>query len=232
MGRRDRFRWARNARRVVTNWIYYLVWARKCRQVSYDSPEANDRAVRIGTACPHCVCESVSVGRYGSPAAVRSSETLHSILIAPVDFENDQIAMTLLTHAARKGMSVLRESASNDEFQRIIAASTSGDARRHFRAVASLSCSDIRALVAGENGDQRRAGDRLYCVLDTDMDGLPHHADIFATLPRPHPGRGPKAAWRAEREKLMDLMLRNVSTAPQFRGGALINLAANPPQNG
>src|SRR5262249_40130868 len=142
MGRRDRFRWARNAGRTIANWFYYLIWARKCRQVSYVSPETNDRCVRIGTACPDCVCESVSVGRHGSPSAVRSSETLHSILIAPVDFENDQIAMTVLTHATKKGMSVLRESATNEEFQKIIAARTRGDPKRHFRAVASLSCSD------------------------------------------------------------------------------------------
>jgi hypothetical protein len=58
-------------------------------------------------------------------------------------------------------------------------------------------------------------------VLDTDMKGLPHHADVFATVPRPHESKNAKAAWRKERDKLMELMLADFSAPELFRGGVL-----------
>jgi hypothetical protein len=145
---------------------------------------------------------------------------LYSILIAPIDLKNDQIAITVITHAERKGMSVLRQSASDDEFRRILAARVK-DTSRHFHGVAPVSCADIRALMARQNGEQRRAGDRLYCVLDTDMQNLPNHADIFATVPRPHPTKSAKTAWKMEREKLLTLMLKDFLPPSDFRGGTL-----------
>ena len=74
----------------------------------YASPETEDRAVRKDTTCPNCICEGVSVGRHGSPGVVRHVETLYSVLIAPADLENDQIAVTMITHAEKKGMSVAK----------------------------------------------------------------------------------------------------------------------------
>jgi hypothetical protein len=151
---------------------------------------------------------------------VRAAETLFSVLVAPVDLKNDQIAITVITHAERKGMSVLRQSATDNEFRKILATRIK-DAARRFHGVVPVSCADIRGLAATENGDQRRRGDRFYCVIDTDMDGLPNHADIFATVPRPHETKDAKVAWRKEREKLLALMLRDFSSPPEFRGGVL-----------
>ena len=85
-------------------------------------------------------------------------------------------------------------------------------------------------MAAGDT-DQRYTGDRLYCVLDTDLSGLPHHADIVATIPRPHDMKKPKEAWRAERGRLMALLARERSTPLQFREGALSQVApASSPQ--
>lgn len=151
---------------------------------------------------------------------VQPGEVLYSILVAPGDLRDDQIAITVITHAERKGMSLLRESASNDEFRRILAARVR-DASRHFHGIVPVSCGDIRALTAVENGDQRRAGDRLYCILDTDMENLPNHADVFATVPRPHATKHAKTAWRTEREKLLTLMLKDFLSPSEFRGGVL-----------
>jgi hypothetical protein len=145
---------------------------------------------------------------------------LHSILIAPGDLQNDQIAMTVITHAEKKGMSVLRQGATDDEFRRILAARIR-DASRRFHGVASVPCTEVRALTATAPGDFRQAGDRLYCVLDSDMEGLPNHADIFATVPRSDKPNDRRAAWRKARSRLMTLMAGDISPPQVFRQGAL-----------
>jgi hypothetical protein len=118
-------------------------------------------------------------------------------------------------------MSVLRENASNEEFQTIIRTRIRDAAKQHFHGVATVSCALIRELAAKQSSEQRRRGDRFYCVLDTDMEGLPNHADVFATVPRPHATSGHKAAWRKERERLLALLVDNVSDPQTFRAGAL-----------
>jgi hypothetical protein len=177
--------------------------------------------VRIGTQCPHCICEHFSVGRHGSPGKVQNSETLYSLLIAPGDLKNDQIAITVMTHAERKGMSVLRQKASDEEFRKIISDRIKDPSKQHFHGVVPVACSDVRKIRAEKDTEQRKSGDRLYYVLDTDMEGLPHHADIFATVPRAHPVMTAKAAWRSERGKFMELLLRDFSPAQEFRNGVL-----------
>jgi hypothetical protein len=95
-----------------------------------------------------------------------------------------------------------------------------GSQQRWFHGAIPMACSKIRELTAEKDGDQRAAGDRLFYVLDTDMPGLPNHADVFATVPRPHAERTHAAAWRAERGRLMELMLRELLPPERFRGGA------------
>ncbi|MGH6811860.1 MAG: hypothetical protein ACREDM_05760 [Methylocella sp.] len=147
-------------------------------------------------------------------------ETLYSVLIAPVDLKNDQIALTVITHAEKKGMSVLRDAASKEEFEKTIAARIKNSQERRFNGVVPLACSDVRSLIAEADANQRSKGDRLYCVLDTDMEDLPHHADVFATSPHPYDPKNSKEAWRKQRPRLMELMLRDFLSPEQFRGGA------------
>jgi hypothetical protein len=124
-------------------------------------------------------------------------------------------------------MSVLRQNATNDEFKKILRTRIKDASKQYFHGVVPVSCGDIRALAATENGDQRRRGDRFYCVLDTDMDGLPHHADVFATVPRPHESKNAKAAWRMERARLLTLMMQDFSPPHIFREGALNGSSGN-----
>jgi hypothetical protein len=228
MERRNRFRWAYVAARIVANWARYLKALWVCPRITYATPETEDRAIRIGAACPHCICEKLSVGRHGSPGNVNPTETLYSVLIAPGDLQKDQIAITVMTHAERKGMSVMRQSAPDDEFKRLIATRIKNPQKQRFHGVVPVVCGDVRSIVAIEDGDQRLKGDRFYCVLDTDMDGLPNHADVFATLPRAHATKAPKVAWRKEREKLMGFLLRDFSSAQEFRNGALFDETTGP----
>lgn len=149
-----------------------------------------------------------------------SDENLHSILIAPSDWENDQISITVLTHAEKKGMSVLRDQATDQEFRRILDLRTANRPERRLHGVSVFSCAAVRGLSATETSPERYVGDRQYCVLDTDIQDLPHHADIFATMPRTtNANSSPKAVWRRQRAKLLTTMMERVETPPAFRGG-------------
>jgi hypothetical protein len=194
----------------------------KCREVAYADPETVGRAYRIGSVCPNCVCEKVSVGRYGSQGPVKSSESLHSLLVAPGDLDKDQIAITVLTHAEKKGMSVMRESASNDELRRILDQRISAKPGRHFHGVATVSCAGIRGIVTTTDTPARCRGERLYSVLDTDMHGLPNHADVFATVPSKNPHKDTKNEYKAVRARLMSIMSDNFTPAGEFRGGTIL----------
>jgi hypothetical protein len=142
-------------------------------------------------------------------------------VIAPVDLISDQtaLAITMISHAERKGMSVLRDAASNDEFKKIVSMRLKKP-NQTFHGVASFASSEVRGLLADRSTEQRKAHDRLYYVLDTDMPDLPNHADIFATIPRSD--KDPKRAWREEREKLLALLTTGLATPANFRNGAAI----------
>ncbi len=126
-------------------------------------------------------------------------------------------------------MSVLGGAASDAEFETIIRRRVKGDAKRWFSGVASLHSADVRSLTADADTEQRSVGDRLYCVFDTDMAGLPYHADIIATMPHRHDKKKPKDAWRTERGRMLALMLNQLSTPTQFRAGSLADVAATSP---
>ena len=220
MGRRNRFRWA-IAKRIVRYWFRRVATKRRCRSVVYRTHESDDRAVRIGSACADCVCERCSVGKHGSPGRVTTAEMLYSVIVAPGDLKGDQIALTLITHAEKKGMSVLRGDASDAEFGKIVSHRLNGPGKRELHGIAALPCKSLRNLRAETNTEQRLKGDRLYCTLDSDMPGLPHHADVFATVPRPAEGQSQKTAWKAQRGRLLELLQQNISTPDEFRGGFL-----------
>ena len=168
------------------------------------------------------MCEKVSVGRYGSPGRVADSETVYSVLISPIDLDKDQIAVTVVTHAEKKGMSVLREGASDSEFQNIINQRTTMRAHeRLFHGVIPIASSVIRSLRAKEDKFGRNIGDRLYCILDTDMDKLPQHADILVTLPEIFVAAEFKAMMRSQREQLLSLMHGQLVSPQAFRDGRL-----------
>jgi hypothetical protein len=88
---------------------------------------------------------------------------------------------------------VLRSAATTAEFERILSERL-GAGNRWLHGVASFACEDVRRLVATANSEQRNAGDRLFCVLDTDLPELPHHADVFATKKKPRAFGGKNAS--------------------------------------
>jgi len=166
------------------------------------------------------MCEHVSVGRYGSPGPVKDYELLHSVLIEPSDFRmhEDQLMYTFISHAERGGMSVLRDAASDEEFREALRLRLT-KADRKFAGIASFPCSGVREIVASTDVDGRQAGDRLYCVLDTDVADRPHHADILVTVPRI--GEITRGTFRRQRNRLMAAVGTDIVPPATFRGGAI-----------
>jgi hypothetical protein len=133
------------AGRAIKRWFCDIRLARRCPRVFQAHSGTDQRAALLSEECPNCICEKVTVGSHGSPGPVRDNEVLHSVLIAPADWENDQIALTVVTHAEKKGMSVLRDRASDHEFRETIRLRVRNDPKRHFHGVASISCGEVRA---------------------------------------------------------------------------------------
>src|SRR5260370_39238843 len=99
MDGRNIFRWAHFAGRALARWLRRLATFYRCRGVVYRNPENDDRALRIGNACPCCACEMISVGRNGSPRRVRPTTILHIVLIGPAYLSGAAMAVTVVTHA-------------------------------------------------------------------------------------------------------------------------------------
>ena len=119
-------------------------------------------------------------------------------------------------------MSILREGASEVEFRSTLELRLKKSTQR-FQGVVSFRCDRVRNLLADANTDRRLIGDRLYCVLDTDAQGRPHHADVFVTVPRPSNNISLKAAFRRQRHRLMALLREDFVAADAFRKGNLVN---------
>ena len=123
-------------------------------------------------------------------------------------------------------MSVLREVATDDEFRAIIVQRLNKP-KRMLKGFITVSCDEIRKLRAKEAAHGLSKGDRLYYVTDTDMEGLPHHADIFATVPTA--GSASKALRRLQRNRMMELLAGRMQPHEGFRGGAFSEFAVEQP---
>lgn len=149
------------------------------------------------------------MGKYGSPGRVASEEILHSVLIRPSDFDNEQLAITLVTHAEKKGMSVLRGAASNEEFEATIRLRR-GDKQVYLAGFSLIPCDRVRDLLAVEDDGQYQQ--RLYFVLDTDEPDRPHHAEIFSASTV-------NKVRKARRLRLLEIVANNISSPEHFRNG-------------
>ena len=222
MERRDFVRWSVAAGRFFRNRFRDLTDTTKCRRTVY-SDLTKTRAETINRECPDAVCETVCVGRFGTPGAVKNDETLQSILISPTDFEKQgsllgapAIARTLLSHSEEKGMSVMRGVAPYAEIERVIKIRLRKP-EQIFYGVAKFQTSEVRKLAAPETSEKRNFSDRFFMVLDTDMRDLPNHAEIYVTKPKSHPKISDKTIWRKERFDLLKIISSNVQLADDFR---------------
>jgi hypothetical protein len=90
--------------------------------------------------------------------------------------QDGELWYTFITHAEKKGMSVLRQGAADVEFRRTIELRLRKSAQR-FQGVVSFACDRVRNLRADADADRRLSGDRLYCVLD-----MTHSVDLIMLM--------------------------------------------------
>ena len=153
-----------------------------------------------------------------------SSENLHSVVLnIDVEMTGEALMYTFISQSQRKGMSVLREAANDDEFRTIINQRLNNP-KRLLKGFVTFSCGDVRCLQAAETAHDFNKGDRLYYVVDTDMEGVPHHADIFATVSAT--GTTNKAMRRQQRNRMMELLAGKAQSHEIFRDGAFSEFAA------
>lgn len=130
-----------------------------------------------------------------------------------------------MSHVHKKGLSLLRQGASAEEFSETIRLRQKG--KHKLKAIATVKASDVRSIVADQDTEQRRKGERLFYILDTDLDGRPHHCDVIATLPAITDKLTHAAAWRLERKRLSALFTSGLQPAAEFRNGEIANLPIN-----
>ena len=196
----------------------FEVWERRacrsCRTAAYFEP-ASERAVRIHRACNESFgCERFKLGP-GSPGPVTDIEYLNLIITDPqtIDPRSGKLLPVLVTQVDEAGLSVLRDAATDGEFDSTFVEMKRGsDARgkpRFFHGVCRFLSANIRL----ENG-ARHVG-----VYDTALPGRRHHADILA----------PPLATRRDREarkkRIIDKIGPSLISVADFRDGVFVKYA-------
>jgi hypothetical protein len=155
-----------------------------------------------------CGCERHSLSDL-SPGVVCDNESLCFIISDPDGMGDGGVNPILLQRVHSGGLSVLRATASTEEFAQTLeelrlrwAASV-----RSFAGIVAFDCSAVR----------HSKGERLCCVFDTAVPGKPHHADIVSRPAKVTEGRKEKLSTK----RLAEAMGSRFETPSKFRGGAL-----------
>ncbi len=166
-----------------------------------------------------CGCEAYSVSNY-SPGCVDDDETLHFLVPTPEGrTENGYLNPTFLISLNTEGLSVLRDSADDVEFEATVSELRPRweDRKRSLEGIMSFKASAVRHLM----------GQRLCCVYDTGMPGKPNHADLMApSLDEAAAGSRTelKRLQRARVKQVIDQIGNSFTAADVFRDGRLAHL--------
>ena len=188
------------------------------------SPEAG-RVNRINECIEQtCGCEVYSVSDY-SPGCVDDDEDLHYLVPTPEGrTENGHLNPTFLISIDTEGLSVLRDSAQDIEFETTVAELRPRwqDKNRSLEGIMSFKASTVRYL------DEKR----LCCVYDTGMPEKPNHADLMApSLEKLFPSSSKtelKKRQRARLKQIIDQIGNGFTEVTEFRDGRLAHLAKPP----
>jgi hypothetical protein len=120
-----------------------------------------------------CGCEQFRLAA-NSPGPVKDDEILDLILSDPQSIQNGRSPHPgILVQIDTFGLSVLRDSAANDEFEDTIIElrdrSKERGKERFFHGVCVFQAAEIRS----------EGTERFLCVYDTALPKRPHHADVF-----------------------------------------------------
>jgi hypothetical protein len=197
------------------------VWERRscraCRAAAHWEP-SSERALKAHSACSEAfACERFKLGR-NSPGPVADAEYVHLLITDPqaLDPRSGKILPVILKQIDAKGVSVLRERASNQEFRLTFVEMRRGsDAKgqpRYFHGVCRFLTGSIRA----------RGGTDRIGIYDTALPGRRHHADVLA------PPLGTRRDREARTKRLIDLIGPSFIGVAKFRDGAFIADARLP----
>ena len=212
-------------RQLFSNFFRCEIWERRdcraCRAAVVHEPES-ERAARIHSACREVFrCERYALGT-DCPGPVVDSEYLNLIISDPqnLDPRSGKLLPVIVKQVDGRGMSVLRDGATNEEFDIAYSELRKGsDAKgqpRFFHGVCRFLSSEVRY---GTDASNRRLG-----VYATALPSRRHHADLLA----------PPVPTRREREARMkwviDKIGSNVLSVSDFREGAFLKYAKQPAQ--
>jgi hypothetical protein len=187
---------------------------RSCRSAAHFLP-ASERAARIHRACQEIFgCERYKLGK-GSPGPVRDEEYLNLLISDPqtVDHRSGKLLPVLVNQVDGNGLSVLRDAATNQEFEVTFAEMKRGsDSRGQPRYLFGV-CRFLASAVRIEDSV------RYLGVYDTALPQRSHHADVCA------PPLNSRREYEARKKRIIDKIGSSLIPVHGFRGGAFMKYA-------
>lgn len=195
--------------------LFLRYFSRLCRRCSraFERAETVEEAERVKTiigACPEGECECCRVSEH-SHGPVRGNERLARFVLSPVHVDKKgRIKPSLFSHAATKGCSIQRESASTDE----LLAWLEGFLRKGkpdvaWCGVVVATAETVRSLRAARKDLQ------CFAVYDTAQADNVSHAEIFESYPIDE-ADGPEA-----RKELLRIFSGETFSSQQYRNSDL-----------
>jgi hypothetical protein len=198
-----------------------------CR-AALSHPDDQEIAAKLHAACMDvCGCERYTLSDL-SPGPVHDEELLNLIISDPQGIKDGKTPHPgILVQIDQAGLSVLRDAASNEEFEITIRElkerSEQKGGERYFFGICAFKARSIRV-----SGDRR-----FLCVYDTALDNKPNHADVFGpdlkamALPEQISKGEHKRRNMARIKKFIEQMGECFVPARMFRDGAFAKYSRN-----
>lgn len=205
-----------------------------CRAGFAATCDGKHRAFQLNEILPNFECEACSIG-LGSPGPVHDDERLFRFFVNPTDIdpETKTVFATAFEKAAENGLSVFRESATNEDIEALV---TDRLTIRHGRprpivlGLFVIETRTIRALKMAANSDAGPLAVRAFGVYDETVPrrekALPHvptHVSIYQRLP-PKGGAGRNGFIQADNFRLYQAMTLSSIPVEDFRDGLIVSL--------
>lgn len=187
-----------------------------CRWINRRTSARNfpDRVGAINSCAPMCACEKVKASPH-SCGPVTDDEIITRFIFSPMHFRNGKVLPSLFSHAEKKGCSIQRELAQNEEISAFV-----GDFLR------TVNHSEWLGVVSAPAGDIRRMRvdgvvGRAICVYDTAEPHNPAHGEMCWSGAAMEEGDAQEL-----RKMLMDAFRASSPTKPSaYRNGAISDLS-------
>lgn len=197
-----------------------------CRQALSGLGSEKLQAERVDSVFPGCLCEKVQVGNE-SPGPVADEEFLYRLIISPGDIDEEgEILLSALRTVKEDGLSVFRESASDDDIIALVSdrlASVEGSPTKVVQGLLRIQTSVVRALQNEELG-------RLFCVYDEtvprrviELPRVPTHVTVLQRLYEA--GKADRKAKITTTQKMLFDSVKHLKVdLAEFREGLLLKL--------